>query len=216
MRCVCLKFLLVSQLFLTTVCSAQDNPEEVAKAFLPPRAQFAEFVRSDPKTGETIQRSPAILSGHIVSQKSDDIVFAYQTRLQDPQIKSLFVALLHKAASGYVKVYEITYYQRYLWAQDFSTVGLKLVPLRGTDAYCLAVTTAVGASLGATVEVLRWDDTQGLVNVMLTNGSVYHVSFLDDKEGLSVTLSFEKYPGEKGVQPPILYRWDGRKFTKVK
>ena len=216
MRCVCLKFLLVSQLFLTTVCSAQDNPEEVAKAFLPPRAQFAEFVRSDPKTGETIQRSPAILSGHIVSQKSDDIVFAYQTRLQDPHIKSLFVALLHKAASGYAMVYEITYYNRYLWAQDFSTIGLKLVKLRGANAYCLAVTTAVGASLGATVEVLKWDDTQGLVNVMPANESAHHVSFVEDKEGLSVVLAFEKYPGEKGVRPPMSYRWDGRKFTSVK
>ena len=95
-------------------------------------------------------------------------------------------------------------------------MGLKLVPLRGTDAYCLAVTTGVGACLGATVEVLKWDDTQGLMNVMPANESAHHVSFVEGKEGLSVRLSFEKYPGEKGVQPPILYRWDGRRFTNVK
>jgi hypothetical protein len=30
----------------------------------------------------------------------------------------------------------------------------------------------------------------------------------------ALKLSFEKYPGEKGVPQPILYRWDGHQLTR--
>jgi hypothetical protein len=31
---------------------------------------------------------------------------------------------------------------------------------------------------------------------------------------LELGLSFQKYPGQTGVQPPISYRWKGNKFIK--
>jgi len=214
MKSTAARLVLLGVLLLGPPCSAQEDVGKIVRRFLPPGADLVEFVKANPRTGKIVQRSLAVLSGHIAGPKSRDIVFAYHTNLKEVEGRPLFVALLHKTDSGYVKIFEKTYYNRYLWAQDFSTVGLKLLSVPANQQQLLAVTTAIGASLGATVEVLAWDDVDGLVNTMPGNNSVRHVLFSEDKPVLLVTLSFEKYPREQGVPPPQVYRWDGRRFVK--
>jgi hypothetical protein len=211
-----MRFFAAVSLTLLNLCfaaagDAQQTPELVAKGFLPPGTEIAQLRKLDPESKQ-VKSVPAIVTGHVVSAESSDIVFAYMNPAGESYDKSLFIGLLHRRDSAYVKIYEMTYYGRILLVHD----ALRLLRLPRDSRDSIVLFSGIGASLGGEVQVFRWNDSWGLVNVMPNNGGVHHVSFVEDKEGLSVRLSFEKYPGEKGVQPPSLYRWDGRKFMKVK
>jgi len=199
-------------LLLPARSADQRSPSEVALSFLPPGTQFAKLERTDSKTGKVIESRPAVLSGHLLSSTSNEIAFAYTNVSPGGEMKSLFVSVLHRLSDGYELVFEISYYGRYLWGQDFETMGLKTISFPGDRKECLAITTAVGASLGAQVEIYCWSDGLGMVNVMPGNGSVHRVAFLHDKDEFAVQLTFQRYPGEKGVPPPAVYRWDGTKM----
>lgn len=82
---------------------AQSDPVAIATRFLPPNAKFAEFVKANPSTGKPISRDPAVLTGNVVSSRSQDIVFAYDTHAPDLAEESLFIALLHKTARAISK-----------------------------------------------------------------------------------------------------------------
>lgn len=116
---------------------------------------------------------------------------------------------------GYAKVFEKSYYERFLWVQNFETVGLRILKLPGESADSLAIVTAWGASLGAQAEVYRWEDGIGMVNLMPSQPAAHRISFTLKNGQFLLELSFEKYPGEKGVTPPILYRWDGHQLTRA-
>ncbi len=176
---------------------------------------MAVLQRFDAQTGKPIESIPAVLAGHLLSPQSDDIAMAYINIAPDPQAKSLFVTVLHKLPDGYVKVFEKSYYGKFLWVQNFETVGLKVLKLPGELTDSLVVVTARGASLGAQAELYRWEDGVGMVDLMPRHLPAHRVSFVLDKDHLLVKLSFEKYSGEKGVPPPILYRWDGHQLTRA-
>ncbi len=208
-----LAVLVVLCLYHPSVCAAQEGAVELAKQFLPPKAGLAQFEKFDPKSGEFIERNPAVLTGHIVSEKSKDIVFAYYSKASDMPTKSLFVDLLHETKSGYVKLSEFSYYGRFLWVQDFSTIGLRLLPVGKGGRESIGIITSMGASLGAQLQVFQWDDTFGLLNTMPERLSAYDFSFFAESGRLRIVLSFEKYPGEKGARVPIAYQWEGKKFV---
>ncbi len=200
-------------LLLPGVCRAQapSAAATVAKRFLPPKARMAEITGLDPKTGKPGATRLAVLSGHIVSPTADDIVFSYYTAAPDLPAGSLFIVLLHKTDSGYVKLAEFSYYaNRFLSADGFR---LLRPPREGRDL--IAVYTGVGASLGGQVRIFRWDSDWGLVNAMPENGSVHGVLFIGGEEEFAVRLIFEKYQGEKGAPPALRFRWDGKKFAKA-
>ena len=198
-------------LCLAAAGHAQETPEFVAKYFLPPRTQIAQLRKLDPESKQ-VKSVPAIVTGHIVSAESSDIVFAYMNPAAESYDKSLFISLLHGGNSGYVKIYEMTYYGRILLTHD----ALGLLRLPGDSRDSIVLFSGIGASLGGELQVFRWTDPWGLVNVMPNNGGVHGFSFVEGKDGLKVVLSTEKYLGEKGVPPPVSYRWDGRKFVNVK
>lgn len=201
-------------LLLVGAICAQQSAYDVARTFLPPQGEMAELVTYDPSTGEPIERRPAVLMGQIASSDVKDIVFAYYTRVADLGWKSLFVAILHKTDSGYVKLSEVVYPNRVLWVQEFATNGLNVLRLPGRDTDSISMITSSGASLGGQLEIFNWDSDWGLKNVMPGNTSVRHFGFKENKESLTITLSFERYPGEEGVPPPIVYKWCGDEFVK--
>jgi hypothetical protein len=199
-----------------TARAPQQTPKEVASSFLPPGTRMAEVQRFDPKTGKPIESVPAVFAGHFVSPTSNDIAFAYVNARQDPETKSLFVTVLHQLPNGYAKIFEKSYFESYLWVQDFETVGLKILRLPGESVDSVAVCTARGASLGFEAELYHWIDGNGMVNVMPSHPPAHQIAFLLKNNQFILKLSFEKYPGEKGAPPPLLYRWDGRKLEPAK
>lgn len=205
----CTAFVLLSPL----VCAAQQTVSEAATSFLPPGTRLAELERFDSNTGNLIEKVPAILTGHFVTSNSTDIVFAYTNTSQDPQAKSLFMTVLHKLPEGYTKVFEKSFYERFLWVQDFRTVGLKIVKMPGESTDSIMFITARGASLGAQVEIYHWANGLGMINVMQPHPSAHKVTFSSETNQFTLTLSFEKYPGEKGVPQPMLFKWDGKELA---
>ena len=203
----------ISFLLPAAACFGQQKPSQIASAFLPPRTQIVTLNRFDPTTGKLIGSLPAVLTGHFLSQTSNDIVFAYVNEAKDPQVASVFVTMLHELSDGYAKVFEMTYCGRSLWVQDFATVGLKVFRLPGRSTDSVVIATARGASLGFQTEVYNWVDGFGLVNVMPTHPSAHHLSFTLENNQFLLELSFEKYPGEKGIPRPVVYRWDGHQLT---
>ena len=208
--CLCVVIPLLS----TAARAAQQTPNEVASSFLPPGTRMADLQRFDPKTGKQIESAPAVFAGHFVSPNSNDIVFAYVNTA--PETKSLFVTVLHRLPNGYAKVFEKSYYERYLWVQDFATVGLKILKLPGESVDSVAVSTARGASLGVQTELYHWIDGAGMVNMMPSHPPAHQIAFILENNQFMLKLSFEKYPGEKGVPQPLLYRWDGHQLAPAK
>ena len=207
--CVCA---LVS-LPLAPTRAGQQTPYEIARSFLPPGTRMAELQHFDPKTGKSIEGAPAVFSGHFISPDSDDIAFAYVNTA--PETKSLFVGVLHRLSSGYVEVFNRSYYERYLWVQNFATVGFKILTLPGESVDSLSISTARGASLGVQTELYHWVDGAGMVNVMPSHPPAHQIAFFFKDNQFMLKLSFAKYPGEKGVRQPIVYRWDGRQMTRT-
>ncbi len=205
----------ISPLLTAFTGASQQTSNQVIASFLPPGTRLAELQRFDPKTGKSIESTPAILTGHFISPNSDDIAFAYFNASPDPQVKSLFVTVLHKIPDGHAIVFQKSFYERFLWVQDFSTVGLKILKLPGESTDSMAIATARGASLGVQTELYHWVDGVGMVNIMPSHPSAHHVSFISNDSQFSIKLSFEKYPGEKNVPQPILYRWDGHELART-
>jgi hypothetical protein len=201
-------------LAITFCFSDLQKPVDTASTFLPPRTSFAMVEKFDSATGSPIEKHPAVFDGHFVSAGSNDIVFAYTNASPTTQSHALFMTVLHKLPDGYAKVFEKTYYDRFLWVQDFATVGIQVIKLPGQVTDSVVIATARGASLGAQVEIFTWQDGFGMVNVMPAHPSAHAVSLVRDKEQLSVRLSFEKYPGEKGVPTPMVFNWTGSAFKQ--
>jgi len=199
-------------ILLSALATKAQTPAEVASSFLRPGTRLAELQRFDSKTGNAIQAVPAALSGHFVSPGSNDVVFAYANASQDPQSKCLFVAVAHKLDEGYSIVFEKSFYGRYLWVQDFATVGLRILKLPGGSNDSIAIATARGASLGVEAELYHWEDGVGMVNLMPSHIPAHQISYILEANKFMLKLSFEKYPGEKGVSQPIVYRWDGHEM----
>ncbi len=195
--------------------ATQHTPYEAASSFLPPGTRIADLQRFDPKTGKPTESTPAVFAGHFVSPNSSDIVFACINKSQDPETKSLFVIMLHKVSESYSVVFEKSYFERFLWVQDFNTVGLKILKLPGETVDSVAIATARGASLGVQVELYHWVDGLGMTNVMPSHPPAHQISFLSEDNHFTLKLSFEKYPGEKGAPQPMLFRWNGHQLTPL-
>ena len=199
------------------ICVAQeDDALSVARTFLPPNSAIATLNTYDPAEGRVVGSPPAVFRAHILTGKSNDIVFAYRTGEGDSYHNSMFICLLHRTHSGYVKLFELTYYGKMLWSQDFRTVGLQMVTAPGSSTEMIAVTTAIGASLGGRLEIFKWDSDQGLINLMPGNGGLHHLTFSQDKGGFTVSLGFAKYEGEKGAPEPVVFKWTAGSFAKVR
>jgi hypothetical protein len=204
--------IVVPMVLSAQMCLAEQSAVQVASSFLPPGARMATVDRYDPKTGRTIESRPAVLDMHFVSENASDVVFAYTNTSQEPQARVLFIAILHKATNGYFKIFEKSYYESFLWSQDFATTGLRIVRLPGDSKDSVMVATARGASLGVQAELYRWEDGLGATNTMPSHPAAHRISLISEKDRFVLKLSFEKYPGEKGVPRPMLYRWDGREL----
>lgn len=200
---------------IVSAYSGEQALNSVVARFLPPGTKLADLRRFDPKTGNSVESTSAILSGHFVSSSSSDLAFAYVNESEDPQSKSLFVTVLHQGPDGYAVVFEKSFYERFLWVQDFSTVGFKLLKLPGESKDSIVIATARGASLGLQTEIYHWEDGIGMVNIMPEHPSAHHISLLSSDSQFAVRLSFEKYPGEKGVPQPMIYRWNGHELARA-
>ncbi len=201
-------------LFLVANCLGAEQQDllRVVNRFLPAGGRLVNLEKFDAKSGKLLAHDPAILSGSIVARNSKDIVFAYETEAMDLGTRFLFFTLLHKDDSGYVKVFELTYSNQFLWVQDFSTVGFQLVRLSGTQKDYVLIATAVGASLGASVQVFGWDNDFGLTNLFPPNSGVRYFQLGQDGNLQFCELRFEKYVGEKEALPRKRLFWDGSRF----
>lgn len=204
---------LMTCVFLANSHANQSRPVEIASRFLPPGAEIGNIYKINPATGKRGDQSPAVLVAHVISASSNDLVLAYYSPASSPGLdRSLFVDLLHEGKTGYVKVWEGSYYGHILLVPD----ALRVLKLPGEKRDAVGLISGRGASIGGQLQILRWDATWGFVNVMPENGPAHGFSLNEDSGKLTVTVSFEKYPGEKGVPPPIMFRWDGSRFVKVK
>ena len=189
-----------------------QNPLEIAIKFLPPSTKLAETYKLDAKTRSATEREPAVLAGHFLSARSEDIAFAYYTPASSPDHeKCFFVALLHKSSSGYVKLWEQSFY-----SEGFITPqAMRLIKVSREHPDLLAVVTGLGASVGGRLRVFRWDATWGFTNVAPENQGGHQFDFSQSEKGPRVTVSFEKYPGDTGARPPVTYSWDGKKLLET-
>lgn len=200
--------------FAATSTAQVNQAVKVARRLLPPRAELAELVTLAPGTFQESKTQKAVLSGHIVSPTSNDIVFAYYTPASAPDHdKVLFLALLHETPKGFVKLYEVTYYGRLLM-RDVSMPGIRLLGLEGDGRHSIAIYQGIGASLGGQLEMLQWKEDRGLVNIMPPNGSVRRVSIMGEGKDLMIKLSSEKYEGQKDA-PSLSFRWQAGKFVEI-
>ena len=195
--------------------STQEAVIRTASSFLSPGTRFSTLVRSDSHTGSTIASQPAVLAGHLLSPDSDDIVFASANESKDKNASTLFLTTLHKFPNGYAIIFQKSYYQRFLWGQDFRTVGLRLVRLPDDSTDSILVITARGASLGAQVELYRWQRGVGMTNIMPDHPMAHRVSIVEGKGQFILKLAFQQYAGQKGIPEPIVYRWDGRQMIRA-
>ncbi len=207
--------LLVSTLIFNCAWGAEGSLR-VAQMFLPPGARMAELVEADPQTGKTNKSLPAVLSGNLLSPRSKDVVFAYSTKAVDLPAKSLFLAVAHQTESGYTKVFEVTFYGQLLWIQDFRTVGIQLTRLPGDKIDSLIVITGIGASLGASMRIFRWNPVRGMVNMLPEAPSARKFQVVESQKGLRILCSFERFPGDSEAHAPTEFAWDGKEFVEEK
>ncbi len=189
-----------------------SDPVAVARRFLPPGSKMAQDYLYDFRAGHISRRWPAVLTGHILSPDADDIVFAYYTfKGQRYMEKTLFLALLHHATGGYELVYTLSYRDQFL----FSPHALWIVKLRGLPNEAVIIATAMGAALGARIEVFVWREGKGWLNIFPPNGSVSYFYLFRRPSGLMVALSSFRHPGLNVSPPPEWFQWDGKKFVRI-
>lgn len=209
---VCLS---IGFLVAVTHLAAQEPTTEIVAGFVP---SGAELVLLRPYDEEKQQLGPskvAVLRGSVVSPKSEDIIFAYTTPSSGAMDKTLFVAMLHKTPSGYIKVFEKSFYGKVLLSGD----ALQLVRLSDRGPNAVAVFAGTGASLGGRLFLYRWNavtvTVNGMENIMPPEAGGHRVWFDQRKSGLRVILSNEKYLGQKDALPPVSFRWNGKEFVKA-
>jgi hypothetical protein len=185
-----------------------EKPLQVAHAFLPPNGQLAELYTFDYRSGRVSSRAPAVVTGHIVSPNSEDIVFAYYSPSVGVLHKTLFITLIHRASSGYQKEYELCYRSQVLLVPN----AIQVLHLEGLATDVVAVVHGVGAALGGQLDVFRWDDTVGLENTFPADGSAHYVSILPNGGRAKVRLGFGK---AINAGPFRDYVWDGTRFVRA-
>jgi hypothetical protein len=186
------------------------NPVAVASNFLPPNARLADDYAFNFRSGRVSKRWPAVLAGHIVEPRTQDIVFVYYSPDKIAVDHTLFLDLVHPTPGGYEKMYEVSYRPEVL----FGPRGLRLVHLQGSQMDAVAFTHGVGAALGARLEIFVWRDPWGWKNIFPPNSTGY-TYFFQRKSGLEIALSTAKHPGLNVTPPPVWYRWDGKRFVKI-
>ena len=206
------------------------DPVNVARRFLPPHSDLGKFYRFDYRLGRTTKTWPAVLTGHILSPSSSDIVFAYYSPQSRHAENTLFITFLHKRGGDYVKVYELAYRAQVL----FAGMAIRTVHLTGVPVDALAVITGTGASLGGHLQVLVWQDPErlngiplsrnlehlyfspwGPQNVFPPNGSIEYFYFSPQRSGLEIALSAAHHPGINVTPPPAWFAWRGGRFVKI-
>lgn len=185
---------------------------DVALSFLPPNAALAQDYDYDFSAGRVSRRWPAVLTGHIVSESSRDIVYAYYTPARARGVnKTLFLGLLHHTPRGYTLVYTLSYRDRFI----FSPHGLRILDLAGIPTGVVVIVTAMGAALGGTMRAYVWRDAQGWQNIFPANGSISYFYFFRRPAGLYVALSSFNRPGLNVSPPPVWYKWSEKRFLRT-
>jgi hypothetical protein len=191
--------------------SAAQDPVAVARSFLPPNSEMATLYTFDYRTLHYGPDFPAVLTAHVLSPSSRDIVFAYYSPRPGQYEKTLFVALLHDSEGAYQEIYVLSYPARVLLVSK----AIRILRLQNLSTDAVAVITGMGASLGGSLEVFVWRDPWGWQDIFPSNGSVHYFYFFPKGTGLEVALSGSKHPGLSVSPPPVWYRWDGVHFVKI-
>jgi hypothetical protein len=166
----------------------KQDAVQAARRFLPPNSQLAELYTFDFRAGRVSSRSPAVLTGHIISDESNDIVFAYYSPRIDSLEKTLFLALLHPTTSGFEKVYEVAFRSQVLLAPQ----AIQILHLEGQLRDAVAVIHGGGAALGGEINVLCWEDPSGWRNIFPANGSVHYFTITPGQGRVRVRLGYGK------------------------
>ncbi|MGH9451731.1 MAG: hypothetical protein ACRD11_14535 [Terriglobia bacterium] len=207
------RFVLIT-LLLCPLALAQKpavDPVAVARSFLPPHTQLGTLYTFDYRTLSYGPDYPAVLTGHIVSPSSNDIVFAYYSPRPNVMPKTLFVTLLHPNAGVYQKIYELSYRPQILLVSN----AIRIVHLRNVPTDGVAVIAGIGAALGGHLQVFVWRDPWGWQNIFPPNGGMHYFYFFPKPAGLEVALTYVNHPGLNVSPPPFWYRWNGKRFVKI-
>lgn len=184
---------------------------EVARRFLVPNTQLEELYTFDYSAGRVSSRCPAVLTGHILSADSDDVVFAYYSPHISVLEKTLFITLLHRTSSGYEKEYELAYRSHVLLVPS----AMRILRLGGQTRDVAAVMHGIGAALGGQIDVFRWEEPAGWRNIFPANGSVHYFTILQDHGRVRVRLGYGKSI-DAATPPPVEYVWNGKEFAKAR
>lgn len=193
-----------------------EDPVAVARRFLPPNSQLEQLYSLDYRAGHVAKRWPAVLTAHIVSPDSRDIVFAYRTPRSNDARRfghNLFVAFLHDTDEGYEEIYVASYQNEVLLAPE----AIRILHLNGMDTDAVAVIHGIGAALGGRLDIYTWNKTWGLRNVFPLNGGMDYVYYFPRLEGFTIALASwqAKRPGLDVQPPPIWYQWNGKRFINI-
>lgn len=195
------------------------DPVAVARRFLPPNSQLEQLYSFDYRAGRVTKQWPAVLTAHIASADSRDIVFAYHTprdltpRNMRRYGHNLFIAFLRETEEGYQEVYVVSCGYEVL----LTPRAIRILHLKGMDTDAVAVMHGIGAALGGRLDVYAWDETWGIRNIFPPNGSMDYFYFFPRPEGLTIALTsfLSKRPGLDVSPPPVWYRWNGKQFVKI-
>ena len=190
------------------------DPAAVARRFLPPNSQLEELYTFDYRAEHVAKQWPTVLTPHIVSPDSRDIVFGYHTPSKVGRYRhNLFIVFLHDTGEGYEEIYVASYGNEVLLAPK----AIRILHLKGRDTDAVAVMHGVGAALGGQLNVYAWNKTLGIQNVFPPNGSMDYFYFFPRPEGLTIALTsfLAKRPGLDVSSQPDWFRWNGKRFIKI-
>ncbi|HET7101001.1 MAG TPA: hypothetical protein VFJ52_07620 [Terriglobia bacterium] len=198
----------------TTGKKPGEDPVAVARRFLPPNSRLEKLYSFDYSASRVTKRWPAVLTAHIMSPESRDIVFAYRTPRNSQHYEHhLFIAFLHHTEEGYEEIYAVSCQKEVL----LTPRAIRILHLKSMDTDAVAVMHGIGAASGGRLDIYAWNEAWGIRNIFPPNGSMDYFYFFPRPEGLTIALTsfLAKRPGLDVSPPPVWYRWNEKHFVKI-
>lgn len=196
--------LLAVSLSVSTIAVAQTLEERYAR-FIPPKAEVQAARSYDPRTKKETDQT-GIKFGRLGGTSGKDIAFVYKEGeelhlriVQEPNRKPVILDVLLLGT--------------FVWMQDYKTNGLQVGDLDGQPGDEILTVTAVGASLGAYMDVFAVRN--GRIESVLEKPKGQEVGGYDfdiepDRNAHKIVVYTDKHRSKSET-----YRWNGKKFLRV-
>ena len=200
---------LVWMIFIGVANASQtDSKLAIVSSFVPKGSHICQLETRAVDTGALIFSSPAVFAGSLQSPNASNLAFAYSDQ-ESPNCRNAHIVVLQKKNQTWRLIASWAYPDKYLWSQDGKNIGFGLMRLPNHNQEVLQIITAVGASLGASVEVMQWNArTRMFENIMPTDAEGTRFDTSDGK-----VIVKDEHPDDTR-QSPRVYAYKSGKFKK--